>query len=99
MIETALNLYTSGKGKAVTKPVSNVTRKITGDVAYLKESEDYQRGHFERHQFKTVSGDPYKIFVPENLTHYLPLTRPTPLSSIEDNMAHEMEYESEDHDF
>jgi hypothetical protein len=70
-----------------------------GDAANFHHSEDYTRDHFEYNRFKTVSGDPYKVFVPENIKRSYGLSRATPLSNIEENMAHEMEYESEDHDF
>lgn len=47
--------------------MSKLIRKIVADAVNYNKSEDYQRVDYVDNQFKTVSGDPYKIFVPENL--------------------------------
>ncbi len=70
-----------------------------GDVINHKFSDDYTRQHFENNNFKTVSGDPYRVFKPEHLKRTWGLSKAAPLNNIEENMAHEMEYESEDHDY
>ena len=79
--------------------LSDLIRKIIIDAEHYKFSEEYHREHYEHNKYRTVSGDPYKVFLPENLPRVLDMTRPAPLANINENMAHEIEYESEDFDY
>lgn len=76
-----------------------IIRKIEIDAEKFKNSEDYQREHYQDNKFSTVSGDPRKVFFPEHLPRALELTRPTPIATLKENMEHEIDYESEDHDY